>query len=141
MGNIGSKERLDFTVVGPALDEVARIAAVCRSVDQPIVISSEFAASVGAATLPSAASLLSAASLSVGSASHRSSLRWIRRGKEAIRRGSYSTPSKWPIKTDNARLNEGGPIRRSPAMLRTDSGGSLAQTRIPALRLICSPAL
>ena len=45
-GNIGSKERLDFTVVGPAVNEVARIAAMCRSVDQPILISSAFASSV-----------------------------------------------------------------------------------------------
>src|SRR6202044_1826261 len=27
-GNIGSKERLDFTVVGPAVNEVSRIAAM-----------------------------------------------------------------------------------------------------------------
>jgi adenylate cyclase len=45
-GNIGSKERLDFTVVGPAVNEVSRIAAMCRSVDQPILISSAFADSV-----------------------------------------------------------------------------------------------
>ena len=45
-GNIGSKERLDFTVVGPAVNEVARIAAMCRSVDQPVLISSAFAESV-----------------------------------------------------------------------------------------------
>jgi adenylate cyclase len=45
-GNIGSKERLDFTVVGPAVNEVSRIAAMCRSVDQPILMSSDFAASV-----------------------------------------------------------------------------------------------
>ena len=42
-GNIGSKERLDFTVVGPAVNEVSRIAAMCRSVDQPVLISSSFA--------------------------------------------------------------------------------------------------
>jgi adenylate cyclase len=41
-GNIGSKDRLDFTVVGPAVNEVSRIAAMCRSVDQPILISSAF---------------------------------------------------------------------------------------------------
>jgi adenylate cyclase len=46
-GNIGSKERLDFTVVGPAVNEVARIAAMCRSVDQPILLSSTFADAVG----------------------------------------------------------------------------------------------
>ncbi len=44
-GNIGSKDRLDFTVVGPAVNEVSRIAAMCRSVDQPILISSAFAES------------------------------------------------------------------------------------------------
>ena len=45
-GNIGSKERLDFTVVGPAVNEVSRIAAMCRTVDQPILISAAFAESV-----------------------------------------------------------------------------------------------
>lgn len=48
-GNIGSKDRLDFTVVGPAVNEVSRIAALCRSVDQPLLVSSEFAAAVGEA--------------------------------------------------------------------------------------------
>ena len=41
-GNIGSKERLDFTVVGPAVNEVSRIAAMCRSVDQPVLLSEAF---------------------------------------------------------------------------------------------------
>ena len=45
-GNIGSKERLDFTVVGPAVNEVSRIAAMCRSVDQPILLSAAFAESL-----------------------------------------------------------------------------------------------
>jgi adenylate cyclase len=46
-GNFGSRERLDFTVVGPAVNEVNRIAAMCRLVDQPILISSAFAAAIG----------------------------------------------------------------------------------------------
>ena len=42
-GNIGSKDRLDFTVVGPAVNETSRIAAMCRSVDQRILMSAAFA--------------------------------------------------------------------------------------------------
>ncbi|HET8563409.1 MAG TPA: adenylate/guanylate cyclase domain-containing protein [Candidatus Binatia bacterium] len=48
-GNIGSKDRLDFTVIGPAVNEVSRVAAMCRSVDQPLLVSSAFAAAVGEA--------------------------------------------------------------------------------------------
>jgi adenylate cyclase len=42
-GNIGSTDRLDFTVVGPAVNETSRIASMCRSVDRPLLISSAFA--------------------------------------------------------------------------------------------------
>ncbi len=48
-GNIGSKDRLDFTVVGPAVNEVSRIAALCHSVDQPLLVSADFASAVGEA--------------------------------------------------------------------------------------------
>ena len=43
-GNVGSRERLDFTVVGPAVNEVSRIAAMCRSAERDILMSSAFAA-------------------------------------------------------------------------------------------------
>src|SRR4051794_16637931 len=43
-GNIGSEDRLDFTVVGPAVNEVSRIASMCRSVDRELLTSSEFCA-------------------------------------------------------------------------------------------------
>ena len=43
-GNIGSDERLDFTVVGPAVNEVTRIASMCRSVERAVVVSAGFAA-------------------------------------------------------------------------------------------------
>jgi adenylate cyclase len=42
-GNVGSRDRLDFTVLGPAVNEVSRIAAMCRSVDQPVLMSAAFA--------------------------------------------------------------------------------------------------
>src|SRR5262249_47571024 len=42
-GNVGSTARLDFTVVGPAVNEVSRIAAMCRSAEQPMLVSAAFA--------------------------------------------------------------------------------------------------
>jgi adenylate cyclase len=41
-GNIGHDDRLDFTVVGPAVNEVSRIASMCRSVDRELLISAAF---------------------------------------------------------------------------------------------------
>jgi adenylate cyclase len=41
-GNIGSEDRLDFTAVGPAVNEVSRIASMCGSVDREFLTSSAF---------------------------------------------------------------------------------------------------
>jgi adenylate cyclase len=41
-GNIGSKDRLDFTVIGPAVNEVCRVAEMCRSARQPTLVSDDF---------------------------------------------------------------------------------------------------
>ena len=48
-GNIGSEDRLDFTVVGPAVNEVSRIASMCRSVDRELLASSDFRGGLDAA--------------------------------------------------------------------------------------------
>jgi adenylate cyclase len=48
-GNIGSADRLDFTVIGPAVNEVTRINGMCRSLDQDVVLSSAFAEGAGPA--------------------------------------------------------------------------------------------
>ncbi len=48
-GNIGSSDRLDFTVIGPAVNQVSRIAAMCHSLDQRVLISTAFADGLGAA--------------------------------------------------------------------------------------------
>jgi adenylate cyclase len=47
-GNIGSEDRLDFTVVGPAVNEVSRIASMCNSVDRELLLSSDFRAGMDA---------------------------------------------------------------------------------------------
>ncbi len=45
-GNIGGKTRLDFTVIGPAVNTTSRILGMCSAVDQAIVISAKVAAPV-----------------------------------------------------------------------------------------------
>ena len=47
-GNIGSTDRLDFTVIGPAVNELTRIAGMSRSLDQDVILSSTFAEAAGA---------------------------------------------------------------------------------------------
>jgi len=41
-GNIGSDTRLDFTVIGPAVNLTARIESMCRQLGRPLLLSSEF---------------------------------------------------------------------------------------------------
>lgn len=45
-GNIGGRSRLDFTVVGPAVNTTARILGMCSALDQNIVVSNEVAESL-----------------------------------------------------------------------------------------------
>jgi adenylate cyclase len=42
-GNIGAADRLDFTVIGPAVNEVARVERMCREVEQPLLTTTAFA--------------------------------------------------------------------------------------------------
>jgi len=46
-GNFGSANRLDFTVLGPAVNEASRIGGMCRSLEQRVIVSSAFAAAAG----------------------------------------------------------------------------------------------
>ncbi len=46
-GNIGAVDRLDFTVIGPAVNEVARIETLCEPLGRNVLVSAEFAAALG----------------------------------------------------------------------------------------------
>src|SRR5580700_4045365 len=46
-GNVGAMDRLDFTVIGPAVNEVARIETLCEPLGRRVLVSAELAAAVG----------------------------------------------------------------------------------------------
>ena len=37
-GNIESRDRLDFTVIGPAVNEVSRMEALCNELGVPVLV-------------------------------------------------------------------------------------------------------
>jgi adenylate cyclase len=46
-GNIGVRDRLEFTVIGASANEAARVESMCKTLGEPVVISSAFAAACG----------------------------------------------------------------------------------------------
>jgi adenylate cyclase len=48
-GNIGSDTRLDFTVIGPAVNLTARIESMCRQLGRSLLLSSDFVMAGGIA--------------------------------------------------------------------------------------------
>jgi adenylate cyclase len=47
-GNVGATDRLDFTVIGPAINEAARIEALCQPLGRAVLVSAEFVAGMNA---------------------------------------------------------------------------------------------
>ena len=45
-GNVGAVDRLDFTVIGPAVNEVARIESLCEPLGRKVLVSAALAAAV-----------------------------------------------------------------------------------------------
>jgi adenylate cyclase len=46
-GNVGAVDRLDFTVIGPAVNEVARIESLCEPLGRRVLVSSDLAKAIG----------------------------------------------------------------------------------------------
>ncbi len=46
-GNIGAPDRLDFTVIGPAVNQVARIEQLCRTLSRNVLLSASLAEATG----------------------------------------------------------------------------------------------
>jgi class 3 adenylate cyclase len=51
-GNIGAPDRLDFTVIGPAVNLVSRLEALCKDLERPVLVSAAFAQACREALAP-----------------------------------------------------------------------------------------
>jgi adenylate cyclase len=52
-GNVGAADRLDFTVIGAAVNEVVRTESICKAVGRPLVATADFNAALPRSPLES----------------------------------------------------------------------------------------
>ena len=57
-GNVGADRRLDFTVTGPAVNQVTRLEGLCKALDVPLVMSETFQQHYVGETVPLGSHLL-----------------------------------------------------------------------------------
>jgi len=50
-GNVGAPDRLDFTVMGPAVNRTARLEGLTKTLGVPLLMSSTFVSSIAADTV------------------------------------------------------------------------------------------
>ena len=112
-GNIGSQTRLDFTVIGPAVNLAARITGLCRPLNQRLLASKAFASPCGSKLVPLGHYPLHGFDqpqevyAAAGGVSATSALRPVRRAHSLPRRRSGTTPpsrrcSAPPLPSDRA---------------------------------------
>ena len=100
-GNVGASDRLDFTVIGPAINEVARIEALCEPLGRPVLVSAEFAAAAdGLRRPPRAARPAHAARRAGAEGDFRDKMSCGRTGGlDAQRRSAAAERRVWRIQT------------------------------------------